>query len=420
MNNYRFYDTSSLLMITDSLDENSKIAISSITLTELENIKASSSKDEHTRYCARRLLNYINNHLNSNNLDIILYQATFPEQLKVNIPVSHPLNDDARIIYSAIWYDKKLHPDDVTFVTNDISQKLIANTYFGSDSLESIQIQADNYTGYIEVQPDEEELIAFYRDASVNRWNALTGQYLVVKDCLGDVIDVRCWDGESYRYLTNQTINSKWFGKLVPFKSDIYQKMAFDCLAHNQLTVLRGSAGVGKSLLGFAYLFHLLETYQINKIYIFCNPVATKDSAKLGFYPGDRNMKLLDSQIGNFLIGKLGDITAVEKLVSEGKLVLIPVADCRGMDISSNAGVYVTEAQNSTTNIMKLILQRIGNNVKCVIEGDEKTQVDLLTYEGNNNGLTRLSQVFRGKDFYGEVKLQNCYRSEIAAAAELM
>lgn len=419
MNNYKFYDTSSLLLMADQLQDNLQLALSSISLIELEGIKSSSIADEHTKYCARRILNYINEHFESDNLEIIIYDPNISMTDKFPL-ISGELNNDMKIIYSAIYYDITKHPDETVFVTNDIAQKIIANTYFGFDCLDSVKIEKDNYTGYIEVIPTEAELIKFYEDASINRWNAYRGQYVIIKNNQNEVIDLRCWDGTSYRYLNNQTINSKWFGKLHPMNGDIYQKMAFDCLHNNQLTVLRGSAGVGKSLMGLAYLFHLLETYQIDKIYIFCNPVATKDSAKLGFYPGDRNMKLLDSQIGNFLAGKLGDVNAVERLINEGKLVLVPVADCRGMDISSNSGVYVTEAQNSTINIMKLILQRVGENTKCVIEGDDKAQVDLLTYEGNNNGLARLSKVFRDTDCYGEVRLQNCYRSKIAATAELM
>ena len=46
--------------------------------------------------------------------------------------------------------------------------------------------------------------------------------------------------------------------------------------------------------------------------------------------------------------------------------------------------------------MMKLMVQRIGEETKVVIEGDDKTQTDLVSYEGKNNGLTRLSQVFRG------------------------
>jgi predicted ribonuclease YlaK len=41
-------------------------------------------------------------------------------------------------------------------------------------------------------------------------------------------------------------------------------------------------------------------------------------------------------------------------------------------------------------------------------------------YSGTNNGLRRMSQVFRGKDFYGEVRLNNIYRSKIAAIADAM
>ena len=98
----------------------------------------------------------------------------------------------------------------------------------------------------------------------------------------------------------------------------------------------------------------------------------------------------------------------------------MPTADCRGMDITNNSGVYITEAQNSTIDLMKLMIQRIGENTKCVIEGDDKTQVDLISYSGNNNGLMRLSEVFRGQPYYGEITLKNCYRSKLAKQAELM
>lgn len=49
-----------------------------------------------------------------------------------------------------------------------------------------------------------------------------------------------------------------------------------------------------------------------------------------------------------------------------------------------------------------------------------EAQVDMDAYAGENNGMRRLSEVFRGNDFYGEVKLQNIYRSRIAALAQEM
>lgn len=69
---------------------------------------------------------------------------------------------------------------------------------------------------------------------------------------------------------------------------------------------------------------------------------------------------------------------------------------------------------------MKLVLQRIGEDSICIIDGDEKTQVDSIEFAGNNNGMRRASKIFRGNDIYGEVTLKNIHRSRIAELAELM
>jgi len=77
-----------------------------------------------------------------------------------------------------------------------------------------------------------------------------------------------------------------------------------------------------------------------------CNPVATRGAAKLGFYPGDKNDKLLDSEIGNFLSFKLGSLEEVKRMIEEELIQFIPVADCRGIDLGSDGRVclYMTEA----------------------------------------------------------------------------
>lgn len=330
------------------------------------------------------------------------------------------LTNDMKILATALDYNKhhRNNPID-NFITNDLTLKCIARLFaFSVSSINKNKL--DEYTGYKELIISQEELISFYEKIDSNKFNLLPGQYLILKDEENNLLDLRVWNGETHHYLSSKPIESKWFGKISPYKNDIYQKCAIDSLVNNQLTVFRGGAGVGKSLLGLTYLFSLLEQGKIDKIYMFCNPVATKDSAKLGFYPGDKDIKLLDSQIGNFLVSKFGDRNAVEDLINEGKIILVPTADCRGMDITDNSGVYITEAQNSTIDLMKLMIQRIGENTKCVIEGDDKAQVDLISYEGSNNGLNRLSQVFRGQSYYGEITLKNCYRSKLAKQAELM
>ena len=168
-----------------------------------------------------------------------------------------------------------------------------------------------------------------------------------------------------------------------------------------------------------SYLFSLLEKGKIDKIIIFCNTVAVKNAAKLGFYPGDKNEKLLDSQVGNFLSSKIGSRIMVEKMIQEEKLVLVPVADARGYDTTGmNAGVYIQEAQNLDRELMKLLLQRLGEDTICLIDGDDTAQVDLDAYAGMNNGIKRVVEVFKGQDFFGTVQLQKVRRSRIAEVAD--
>ena len=202
---------------------------------------------------------------------------------------------------------------------------------------------------------------------------------------------------------------------------DIYQRMAIDSIYTNKISMIKGHAGTGKTLLSLAILWSMLEKHEIDKIIIFCNPVATAYSAKLGFYPGSRDDKLLDSTIGSILAAKLGDQQGVVRYIEDGKLQLLPFADMRGFDTSGmKAGVLIEEAENLDISLMKLALQRIGEDSRCIIDGDYEAQVDSEQYAGANNGMRRASKVFRGRSCYGEVELQIIYRSEIARIAEEM
>ena len=121
------------------------------------------------------------------------------------------------------------------------------------------------------------------------------------------------------------------------------------------------------------------------------------------------------------LSSKLGDAFGLEEMMTKGRIQLLPMSDVRGFDTSGmNAGVYITEAQNMDIQLMKLALQRIGEDAICIIDCDYNAQVDLSQYAGFNNGMRRMSEIFRGEDIYGEVELKNIYRSKIAAIADRM
>ena len=411
---HKFYDTCSLLLKAGHVfdEKETTLVISSITLQELENIKTSNKKDSDVKFAARKLTHELDEHFGE--FEIIVYVPSLLEN--PDFSQYEPTNDlkiiSCASIANELW-------EDLIFITNDLCCKNLALTLLKCP-VEKYTASKSDYTGYKIISLTEKQLLEFYENTTKNLYDLYIGQYLILKDLEGNILDIRCWTGKDHRYINTKPIDSKWFGKISPYNGDTLQKLAIDSLYNNQLTVLRGPAGTGKSMLGLSFLFSQLERHVIDRIYIFCNPVATKDAAKLGFYPGDKNMKLLDSQVGNFLVSKFGDYTAVERLITDGQIVLIPASDCRGMDITNNSGVYITEAQNSTIDMMKLMVQRIGENTKCVIEGDDKTQVDLISYEGTNNGLSRLSEVFKGQPYYGEITLSNCYRSKMAKQAELM
>ena len=254
-----------------------------------------------------------------------------------------------------------------------------------------------------------------------NRYGVLQNGYLIVKNYDDSIIDILKWDGASFVSVPSKSYKGTTFGTVKPYLGDPYQICALDSLSSNQVTVMKGPAGTGKSYLGLGYLLYKLDKHDIDKIVVFVNPTPTANSAKIGFYPGTRIEKLMESNIGNMLSSKLGDSCGVYDLIDSGKLILLPMCDIRGFDTTNmRAGIYITEAQNMDISLMKLALQRIGADCIAVIEGDDKTQVDNPSYDGSNNGMRRMSEIFRGQDIYGEVMLKNIYRSKIAAIADRM
>ena len=409
----KFYDTSSLLLVNDFPEH---FIISSITLTELERIKTSISKDEETKINVRRVLHYLDN--NSDKYTVSMF---CPRMLDPIASKGLELNNDAKILGCALDYEATHCPDDMVFYSNDLALKSLARLFFGSDSVKSVVIEEDKYSGYIDMVMRGNAMEYFYSHMDENIYNLKPNQYLIIRNENREIVDKLCWTGEAYRHISYGNFNSKWFGDVKPISGDIYQALAADSLIHNKITMLKGPAGTGKTYLALSYLLHKLDKRKIDKIIIFCNTVATKNSAKLGFYPGTRDEKLLDSQIGNLLSSKLGDRIEVERMIQDGNLVLLPMSDIRGYDTSGmRAGIYISEAQNLDISLMKLALQRIGEDSICIIDGDPLAQVDDMSFAGHNNGMRRASQVFRGSDIYGEVELKNIHRSQIAKIAENM
>ena len=411
----KFYDTCSLLDLQNKLfEDDEKFIISLISLIELEEIKTASYKDEDIKYSARQLI-----HLLINNKD--KFDVYNPSLNTIDNQITNgglPLNNDNRIIFSALSYQENTK-EDLLFITSDAACYTIAS-HVGLQASFLLE-DDDKYGGFKIIEMNDDELSHFYSDILINNTNdfeLLLNKYFLIK-YENKIIDKYKWCENKYIKIPFYKTESKMFGTIVPKDNDPYQQIALDSLYTNQITMLRGPAGTGKSYLAFGYMFDLLEKGTIDKIIVFCNTVATKGSAKLGFYPGSRTEKLLDSQIGNLLVSKIGDRIAVERLIDDGQLILLPMSDIRGYDTTGmKAAIYISEAQNLDIELIRLALQRVGEDSICILDGDSETQVDLGMYSGSRNGMKRTSKVFRDHDFYGEVTLQNIYRSKIANLAQ--
>lgn len=412
-----FFDTSSLILAIDNIEEYCPFWISSVTLLELENIKTSKNREQGIKNTCARIVRWLDE--NQDKYQVYIFDKYSQALVEDSALADSP---DTKILISATQVAYQHKDDSIIFITNDLLLKHIASRYYGHLFLiGSVEQKIDDYNGYIDITMNDDEMADFYSRPAENTLGLFTNQYVIIRNKDNEIVDTLVWRKGQYKKLNYKVLTSVWFGNVKPLKGDVQQAMLCDSLLNNQITMVRGFAGTGKTFLSLAYLFNQLDKGKIDKIIIFCNTVATKNSAKLGYLPGTRDEKLMDSQIGNLLISKLGDRFEVEKLMQEQKLILLPMSDIRGYDTTGmNAGIYISEAQNLDIELMKLALQRVGEDSIMIVDGDDTAQVDDYHFEGANNGMRRLSTIFRGEDVYGEVRLQTIHRSKIAEIANKM
>jgi phosphate starvation-inducible PhoH-like protein len=171
------------------------------------------------------------------------------------------------------------------------------------------------------------------------------------------------------------------------------QKNAKEIILANPVTVLKGMAGSGKTLVAVQTALDLLFTKQIEKIIITRPTVAKED---IGFLPGDIKEKMdpwLAPIYHNLYL--LYDKVKIDKEVEEGRIEILPFAFMRGRTFV-NAFVIVDEAQNVTHTQMEMVLGRLGKGSWMSICGD-LAQVDLKNKkETGFSFLSRLEEQVKG------------------------
>ena len=187
------------------------------------------------------------------------------------------------------------------------------------------------------------------------------------------------------------------------------QKRAKGIILDNPITVLKGMAGSGKTLVACQVALDMLFNREIDKI-IITRPTVSKED--IGFLPGDIKEKMDPwlAPIYHNLYG-LYNKEKIDKEIEFGNIEIVPFAFVRGRTFV-NSFIIVDEAQNVTHSQMEAILGRLGKDSKMVVCGDV-AQIDLK--DKKTSGFSFLSRIEEHvKGFKVFILLQN-HRHEIVA-----
>ena len=169
---------------------------------------------------------------------------------------------------------------------------------------------------------------------------------------------------------------------------NLKQRVYAQTIEHNDLVFAIGPAGTGKTYLAVAMAAAALLEKKVKRI-VLARP-AVEAGEKLGFLPGDLVEKV--NPYLRPLYDALYDILGYEKtakLIERGIIEVAPIAFMRGRTLN-DAFIILDEAQNTTSEQMKMFLTRIGFGSKAVVTGDI-TQIDLP--HGKTSGLREAQQV---------------------------
>lgn len=196
----------------------------------------------------------------------------------------------------------------------------------------------------------------------------------------------------------NDAIITTATGKPIKAKT-LGQQTYIEKIKNNDIVFGIGPAGTGKTYLAVAMAVRAFKQGEVNRI-ILTRP-AVEAGESLGFLPGDLQDKV-DPYLRPLYDGlfEILGFETYQNLVEKGLIEVAPLAYMRGRTLD-NAFVILDEAQNTTSEQMKMFLTRLGYGSKAIITGD-KTQVDLP--RGKMSGLRTAERIL--KDIKG-ISFQN-------------
>lgn len=188
--------------------------------------------------------------------------------------------------------------------------------------------------------------------------------------------------------LSTQTPNTLFTTKGTVNPKTPTQQTYLQAIKQSDLVIAIGPAGTGKTYLAMAMALAALNAKQVSRI-ILARP-AVEAGERLGFLPGD-----LFAKIHPYLrplydaLYTMMDIDRATHLIERGDIEIAPLAFMRGRTLD-DAFIILDEAQNATTEQMKMFLTRLGMHSKAIVTGDI-TQIDLP--DSQKSGLTQIAEI---------------------------
>ena len=186
-----------------------------------------------------------------------------------------------------------------------------------------------------------------------------------------------------------------------PIRSKTLGQRAYvEAVRKHELTLAVGPAGTGKTYLAMAMAVVALKAKEVERI-VLTRP-AVEAGEKLGFLPGDMTQKV-DPYLRPLYdaLHELMGADFYQRLAERGTVEVAPLAFMRGRTLS-DAFIILDEAQNATSEQMKMFLTRLGANSRCIVTGDV-SQTDLP--KDKKSGLVEAVNVLRNVEGVAIVEL---------------
>lgn len=267
------------------------------------------------------------------------------------------------------------------------------------------------YTGIKTVELSDQDLADFY--SGQMKIDALTNQYLLIKNN-GEIVDKFKYDGNKFVKIKYKAFDSHVLGQIKP--RNIRQELYMDLLCNDKVLVKSalGVAGSGKTYLATAYALQELQSGKFERLVIIRNGIKVSGVPDLGILPGDATDKLKSSCM--FMSDIIGDVFFDDYLY-KGKIQISYLGDMRSRSIS-NSIILCNESQNLNTELVKMILTRVGEKSQLIMDFD-LSQIDHKNFE-RDNGMLSMLDGLQGNELFGCVELDRIERSAVARLAELI